>query len=94
VRAWLDSLWFIGAPITDVRSALGDTVVSIFSREEPAPAPIDLIGAPAWPVADTKIIAPLYDGHFYHTGVTYGANEPAIADSGVAVNGIAISSNQ
>ncbi|MGD0289656.1 MAG: phage tail protein [Candidatus Binataceae bacterium] len=94
VRAWLDSLWFIGAPITDVRSAPADTVVSIFSREEPAPAPIDLIGAPAWPVADTKIIAPLYDGHFYHTGVTYGANEPAIADSGVAVNGIAISSNQ
>lgn len=94
VRAWLDSLWFIGAPITDVRSAPADTVVSIFSREEPAPAPIDLIGAPAWPVADTKIIALLYDGHFYHTGVTYGANEPAIADSGVAVNGSAISSDQ
>jgi hypothetical protein len=92
VRAWLDSLWFIGAPITDVRPAPEDMVVSIFSRDDTAPRPIDLVGAPAWPVADRKMIAPLYDGHFRHTGVTYGANEPAIADSGVLVNGIAISS--
>jgi P2-related tail formation protein len=93
VRAWLDSLWFVGAPIADVKSAPQDMVVSIFSRGDTAPVPIDSIGAPAWPVADTKIIAPLYDGHFFHTGVTYGANEPAIADSGVMVNGIAISSS-
>jgi P2-related tail formation protein len=92
VRAWLDSLWFIGAPIDDVRSAPEDMVVSIFSRDDTAPVPMDLVGAPAWPVADRKIIAPLYDVHFRHTGVTYGANEPAIADSGVLVNGIAISS--
>jgi hypothetical protein len=94
VRAWLDSVWFIGAPIVDVLSAPQDSVVSIFSREDFAPAPTDMIDAPAWLVADPKIIVPLYDRHFYHTGVTYGANEPAIADSGVTVNGVAISSNQ
>jgi len=92
VRAWLDSLWFVAAPIIDVLSAPQDKVVSIFSRSDEAPMPIDLIGAPAWQVADTKTITPLYNGHFLHTGVTYGANEPAIADSGVMVNGIAVSS--
>jgi hypothetical protein len=34
---------------------------------------------------------PVYDGHFIHTGITYGVNEPTVADSGVTVNGIAIS---
>jgi P2-related tail formation protein len=92
VRAWLDSLWFVGAPIIDVNTPPLDMVVSIFSREDPAPAPSDLISAAAWPEADSKIIAPLYNAHFFHTGVTYGANEPAIADSGVVVNGVAIAS--
>lgn len=91
VRAWLDSLWFVGVPIVDIAPMPQDMVVSIFSRSDAAPAPTDLISAPAWPEGDTKLIAPLYDGHFLHTGVTYGANEPAIADSGVIVNGIAIS---
>jgi hypothetical protein len=92
VRAWLDSLWFIGVPIADMISAPQDMVVSIFSRGDPAPPPTDLIGAPGWLVADRKTINPLYDGHFYHTGVTYGGNEPAIADSGVVANGTAIAS--
>jgi P2-related tail formation protein len=90
VRAWLDSLWFLGVPIVDDTPMPSDMVVSIFSRTDDAPAPSDLIAAPAWPVNDTKLIAPLYDAHFLHIGVTYGANEPAVADSGVAVNGIAI----
>jgi P2-related tail formation protein len=92
VRAWLDSLWFVGVPITDLMSTPGDAVVSIFSRRDMAPTPMDSIRARAWLVADTKTIAQFYNGHFFHTGVTYGTNEPAIADSGVVVNGIAISS--
>ena len=92
VRAWLDSLWFVGAPIVDVNAAPLDLVVSIFSRADAAPAPLDSISAAGWPESDRKTIVPLYDAHFYHTGVTYGANEPAIADSGTAVNGVAIAS--
>jgi hypothetical protein len=92
VRAWLDSLWFVGSPIGDLMLNPQDFVVSIFSREDTAPMPIDLVHASAWPVVDTKVITPLYDRHFLHTGVTYGANEPAIADSGVIVDGVAISS--
>jgi len=92
VRAWLDSLWFVGAPIIEVNATPQDMVVSIFSRDDVAPAPIDSISAPAWPESDTKVIVPIYNAHFVHTGVTYGANEPALADSGVTVNGIAIAS--
>src|ERR1700723_1547501 len=45
---------------------------------------------PGWPEDDIKLIVPLYDRHFLHSGITYGANEPAVADSGVTVNGVAI----
>lgn len=91
VRAWLDSLWFLGVPIVDTAPIPVDAVVSIFSRADAAPVPIDIIGAPAWPELDLKAIVPLYDRHFVHTGITYGLNEPAVADCGVTVNGVAIS---
>ena len=90
-RAWLDSLWFVGAPITDAGPVPADTVVTIFSRVDAAPVPSDAVSAPAWPVSDVRMAAPLYDGHYYHAGVTYGANEPAVADAGVIANGVAIS---
>jgi len=91
VRAWLDSLWFVGVPIVDNAPTPQDAVVSIFSRADAAPVPIDTIGAPAWPERDLKVILPFYDRHFIHTGITYGLNEPAVADSGVTVNGVTIS---
>ena len=94
VRAWLDSLWFVGVPIIDKAPAPQDGVVSIFSRTDSAPVPIDTINAFAWIEHDLKIIIPYYDRHFIHTGITYGVNEPAVADSGVTVNGIAISPRQ
>ena len=37
-----------------------------------------------------KVIAPLYDGTYHHIGITYGANEPAVADAGTMINGVAI----
>jgi P2-related tail formation protein len=91
VRAWLDSLWFVGVPIIDDAPMPQDAVVSIFSRTDAAPLPKDVVSAPAWPEDDLKLIAPLYNRHFFHTGVTYGGNEPTVADSGVTVNGVAIS---
>jgi P2-related tail formation protein len=90
VRAWLDSLWFVGVPIVDDGPRPQDLVVSIFSRTDSAPVPYDVIAAPGWPEGDVKHIVPLYDKHFLHSGVTYGLNQPAIADSGVTVNGVAI----
>jgi P2-related tail formation protein len=94
VRSWLDSVYFTLPPITDVLlPAPSDSVVSIFSQVDLLiPAPSDFIVAPAWPVTDSKTIIPLHNGRYYH-GIllTYGTNEPEVADSGVAVNGAAIS---
>jgi hypothetical protein len=53
----------------------------------------DVVAATAWAVSDTKVTAPLYNGHFYHTGITYGGNQAAAIDSGVVVAGTAIASS-
>ena len=92
VRAWLDSLWFDATPITDYLRPPADVLVAIFKQADAAPAAIDALKAAAWPVADSKAIAPLYNRHFYHTGITYGSEEPAVADSGIVVNGSAVAS--
>ncbi|HUN58023.1 MAG TPA: phage tail protein [Candidatus Binataceae bacterium] len=92
MRAWLDSLWFVAAPLADLVQPPLDTLVSIFSQADSAPVASDALKAPGWPVADSRTVAPLYDGRYRHTGITYGANEPAVADSGVTVNGISIDS--
>jgi P2-related tail formation protein len=93
VRALLDSLWFTAAPIGDAAPTPTDFLLSIFVQNDAVAPPLDIIGAPAWPVSDTKTIAPLYNCHFYHAGVTYGADEPVVADSGLTVNGTAISAS-
>jgi P2-related tail formation protein len=91
VRTLLDSLWFGLAAVTDQAPAPSDMIVSIFKQSDLAPTATDMLSAPAWPVADTKAIAPKYNNHFYHIGISYGAQEPAVADSGVSVRGSAIS---
>jgi hypothetical protein len=90
VRALLDSLWFNLAAISDQAPTPADFVISIFKQNDSAPSPTDLVDATAWPVADTKVVAPRYSAHFYHIGITYGASEPAVADSGVSVQGVPI----
>ena len=35
-------------------------------------------------------IVPAYDAHYLHSGITYGANQPAVADSALIVNGAAV----
>ncbi|MGA2411838.1 MAG: phage tail protein, partial [Candidatus Binataceae bacterium] len=92
VRAWLDSLWFNAAPINDVIQAPLDLLVAVFTQTDPAPAPSDSLHAAGWPIADVKALTPFYDAHFYHRGITYGENEPAVADDGVAINGVSIAS--
>jgi P2-related tail formation protein len=92
VRAWLDSLWFEAAPLTDYPAPPADTLVSIFSQHDQLPLPSGALHAPAWPVLDVKVLAPAYDRHFTHSGITYGANEPAVADAGVIINGVAVAS--
>ncbi|HEX4210884.1 MAG TPA: phage tail protein, partial [Candidatus Binataceae bacterium] len=92
VRAWLDTLWFAAAPLIDYVQRPLDTIVSIFSQADAAPVPSDSLKGAAWPITDVRIVGPLYDGRYEHSGITYGANEPAVADSGVTVNGVPIAS--
>jgi P2-related tail formation protein len=89
-RSLLDSLWFAAAGITDSVAPPADFIVSIFSQHDAAPAPTDAVFAPAWTIADSVALAPLYDGRFAHGGITYGAAEPPVADDGVVLNGSAI----
>ena len=92
MRSWLDSLWFSASALIDYVQRPVDALVSIFSQIDAVAVPVDRLRAAGWPVADVKVIAPMYDGHYYHTGITYGATEPAVADSGVTINGLPIAS--
>jgi hypothetical protein len=93
-RCWLDSVQF-RVPVADLLlPAPSDSIENIFLQlDRLKPAPSDFIAAPGWPLSDRKRIVPLHDERYYHTGTTYGVNEPHVADDGVVVNGVAISAN-
>jgi len=93
-RSKLDSIWFNAAPIVDAAPVPADFLESVFLQNDSAPIPRDMVNAPAWPLNDTKRVAPVYSAHFSHTGITYGANEPAVVDSGVVVDGTPIAANE
>ena len=84
-----DALVFEALPLADAAPAPSDFTGAV----DNAPAPSDLLTAPIAPLADQRLIAPIYNGHYYHIGITYGAHEPAVADSGVVANGVPISAN-
>ena len=93
VRSLLDSIWFNLSPLRDEVASPHDLVISIFSQNDRAPLPTDTIVADAWSIGDRKSIAPLYNSWYFHTGISYGTNEPAVADSGVTVLGQAIAAD-
>jgi hypothetical protein len=35
-------------------------------------------------------IDPTYDAHYRHSGISYGASQPAVGDSALVVNGAAV----
>jgi len=88
-RSWLDALVFEAVPLGDAAPVPGDFTGAL----DHAPAPSDLVTAPLAPLTERRVIAPVYNRHYYHIGIRYGANEPAVADSGVVANGVPISAN-
>jgi P2-related tail formation protein len=97
VRAWLDSVWFAVAAIADEGPVPLDelTLGGIAEYQiDAAPAPND--NALALAIATASLtdphgpIVPAYDAHYRHSGITYGANEPEVADSALIVNGAAV----
>ncbi|HUY19262.1 MAG TPA: phage tail protein [Candidatus Binataceae bacterium] len=95
-RAWLDSIWFVLPPLADDApvpsaelNAGGIAQVEIDS----APSAIDTLRLHLTPVplADQYGPAsPLYNHHYRHSGITYGANEPTVADAALVIDGGAI----
>ena len=96
-RAWLDSLWFAVPSITDVGPLPSDklTLGGIVKYQ------LDAVGAPndnalGFAIAMASLIdahgpiVPAYDGHYRHSGITHGANEPEVADSALMINGAAV----
>jgi Phage tail protein (Tail_P2_I) len=89
-RCWLDSIqwsWFVS---DQVAPAPSEVVRNIFVQHDFLPGeptyPKDVITAPAWPLSDTKTVTPYWNTQYYHSGVTYGQNEPKAVDSVVKVN--------
>lgn len=96
-RAWLDSVWFAVPAISDVGPKPSDklTLSGIAKYQlDAAPAPNDHALALAIVAAALTDphgpIVPAYDGHYRHSGITYGVNEPEVADSALILNGAAV----
>jgi hypothetical protein len=96
-RASLDSVWFAVPAISDVGPKPSDklTLGGIVKYQlDAAPAPND--DALAFAIVTASLtdphgpIVPVYDSHYRHSGITYGANEPEVADSALIVNGAAV----
>ncbi len=96
-RSLLDSLFFILPAAFDTAPTPFDslTLGGIANYQlDTAPPPSDAalsIAIILPPVQDSYGPAvPLYSAHYRHSGITYGAGEPAIADSALIVNGRAV----
>lgn len=96
-RAWLDSVWFAVPAITDPGPVPSDrlTLGGIAEYQlDSATAPNDNTLAFAIALGSSidarGPIVPAYDGHYRHSGITYGANQPEVADSVLIINGAAV----
>jgi P2-related tail formation protein len=96
-RAWLDSVWFAVPTISDSGPKPSDklTLGGVVKYQiDAAPAPND--NALAFAIVTALLtdphgpIVPAYDSHYRHSGITYGANQPEVADSALIVNGAAV----
>src|SRR4029077_13696160 len=96
-RAWLDSIWFVTAPAADVaprpsdRLTLGGIVQYQFDASRvPTDSGLAIAIVSAATVDTYGPSIPIYDSHYRHSGITYGVNEPRVADSALVVNGAAV----
>ena len=96
-RSWLDSVWFAVPTISDAGPVPSDklTLGGIVKYQlDAAPAPSD--NAFAFAIVTASLtdqhgpIVPAYDSHYRHSGITYGANQPEVADPALIVNGAAV----
>ncbi len=95
-RSLLDSLFFVLPPTIEVvpTPADGLTLGGIATYQlDTAPEPSEALSiAIALPPNQDSYgpAAPLYSARYRHSGITYGANEPAVGDSALILNGAAL----
>jgi P2-related tail formation protein len=96
-RAWLDSIWFVTPPVSEVAPKPSDrfTLGGIFQYQidagrVPTDSGLAIAIASAAMVDTYGPSVPIYDSHYRHSGITYGVNEPRVADSALVVNGAAV----
>jgi hypothetical protein len=96
-RSRMDSVWFAVPPISDAAPRPSDklTLSGIVKYQlDSARTPKD--NALTYAIATAGLtdahgpLVPAYDRHYRHSGITYGANEPEVADSALIVNGVAV----
>lgn len=83
-RSWLDALVFVEPPISDL---IPITDIAVVPGVEPQIKISDSLVVQGWSLADTFVISPTYNAQFFHSGLTYGQNEPAIAEGPITING-------
>ena len=96
-RAWLDSIWFVTPPAMDAAPTPADELTlggivqyQIDAVRIPSDGGLAIAIVSAAMVDGYGPAAPNYDSHYRHSGITYGANEPEVADSALIVNGAAV----
>jgi hypothetical protein len=90
-RSWLDSVQFQWRLSDTLIPPITDFLVSAFlQRDVLVPIPMDVITGLFGPIADQLTTLPYWNAQYYHTGITYGQNEPDVPDGPLVVNGNAI----
>jgi P2-related tail formation protein len=96
-RAWLDSIWFVPPAISDAGPVPSDELtlggVTEYQLDAAPPPNDNALALAIHPASLTDTygpIAPAYNAHYLHSGITYGVSEPAVADSALIVNGAAV----
>jgi hypothetical protein len=96
-RCLLDSVWFALGVLSDATPAPTDLLTFGGIAElqiDSAPVASDnaLTLSIVQPLAADSYgpIAPLYNNHYRHSGITYGQNEPVVADPALILNGAAV----
>jgi P2-related tail formation protein len=96
-RAWLDSVWFALTPLADSAPSVSDklTLEGVLQYQlDTVPVARDsgqTLSVTGLRLADAVgPVVPQYNGQYAHSGITYGADEPAVADRALILNGVAV----
>ncbi len=93
-RSWLDSVWFTTAATSDALTIPTDglTLGGIAEYQidsAPETGTDSVTVAIIEPILSDSYgpIAPIYNSHYVHSGITYGAGEPMVADPALILSG-------